>query len=83
MRVLALIAGVLAGCALILFDDPPYPVPVIASNGSVRVVTFEPTGAGRFLFCIETPGAVMCIAESDGRAVRYSVPAKQRPGAQT
>ena len=78
----ATVAVLLFGCAAqggAPQAPQPYTIPVVKSDGTVQRFTVEPDEADartgeRMLFCIETPVQVMCIAESDGRALVYRMP---------
>jgi len=72
-------ATTITGCASAPAAPPPpanYTIPVIKGDGSVQTFTVEP-GPGdtdRMLFCIESATEVLCIAEENGRALRYRIP---------
>ena len=74
-----LVVALLVGCASAPPAAPPpatYSIPVVKGDGSVQTFTVEP-GPGdtdRMLFCIEAATEVLCIAEENGRALRYRIP---------
>ena len=51
----------------------PYQIPVIKADDTIEQFTVDPDPDGeRMLFCVEFEDAVLCIAEKDGKAQRYS-----------
>jgi hypothetical protein len=77
---LFLLVVLLAGCASAPTTPPPgdYTIPVIKGDGSVQTFTVEPDGSKeRMLFCIEGAADVLCVAEENGRALRYRIPLLQ------
>ena len=84
MRAIPLIVAFLAGCASAPAPVeepapiPTYTIPVIKANGAIDHFTVEHDGTSeRMLFCIEAATAVMCVAEDQGRALRYYMPLAQ------
>lgn len=57
-----------------------YQIPVVKADGSIEQFTVDPDPEQTFLFCIEMPGAAVCIADQSGRAVQFVFPMPQGKG---